>query len=66
MELVGKGKRVRIYLSEGGKAGHQSAWMAILELLRRENAQGATLARGVSGFGSTGRIHTPHLFTVSA
>ena len=65
MELVGKGKRVRIYLSEGGKVGHQSAWMAILELLRRENAQGATLVRGVSGFGSTGRIHTPHLVDVA-
>jgi CBS domain-containing protein len=65
MELVGKGKRVRIYLSEGGKVGHQSAWMAILELLRRENAQGATLVRGVSGFGSTGRIHTSHFVDVA-
>jgi CBS domain-containing protein len=65
MEFVGKGKRVRIYLSEGGKVGHQSAWMAILEFLRRENAQGATLVRGVSGFGSTGRIHTPHLVDVA-
>src|SRR3990172_12201351 len=60
MDLVGKAKRARIYVSEGGKVGHQAAWMAILEFLRRENAQGATLVRGVSGFGSTGGIHTPH------
>ncbi len=65
MDLVGNAKRVRIYVSEGGKAGHKSAWMAILELLRRENAQGATLVRGVSGFGSAGRIHTPHLVDVA-
>ena len=65
MELVGKAKRVRAYLSEGAKIGHQPAWMAMLELLRRENAQGATLVRGVSGFGSTGRIHTPHLVDVA-
>ena len=65
MDLVGKAKRARIYVSEGGKVGHQAAWMAILEFLRRENAQGATLVRGVSGFGSTGRIHTPHLVDVA-
>jgi CBS domain-containing protein len=65
MSVVGKAKRIRIYLSEGGKAGHQSAWLAIIELLRREGAEGATLVRGVSGFGSTGRIHTPHLVDVA-
>ena len=65
MDLVGKAKRVRIYLSEGEKVGHQPAWMAMLEFLRRENAQGATLVRGVSGFGATGRIHTPHLVDVA-
>jgi PII-like signaling protein len=65
MDLVGNAKRARIYVSEGGKAGHKPAWMAILELLRRENARGATLVRGVSGFGSTGRIHTPHLVDVA-
>ncbi len=65
MDLVGKAKRVRVYLSEGEKVGHQPAWMAMLELLRRENARGATLVRGVSGFGSTGRIHTPHVVDVA-
>jgi CBS domain-containing protein len=65
MDLAGKGKRVRIYLSEGGKVGREPAWLAIIELLRRENAQGATLLRGASGFGSTGRIHTPHLVDVA-
>src|SRR3990170_4680677 len=65
MDLVGKAKRARIYVSEGWKVGRKSAWMAILELLRRENAQGATLVRGVSGFGSTGRIHTPRLVDVA-
>ncbi len=65
MSVVGKAKRIRIYLSEGGKAGHQSAWLAVIELLRREGAEGATLVRGLSGFGSTGRIHTPHLVDVA-
>jgi CBS domain-containing protein len=65
MDLVGKAKRVRIYLSAGEKIGHHAAWLAMLEYLRRENAQGATLLRGASGFGATGHIHTPHLVDVA-
>ena len=65
MDLVGKAKRVRIYVNEGDKVGHQPAPMAVLEYLRRENAQGATVIRAVSGFGSTGHIHVPHLVDVA-
>jgi CBS domain-containing protein len=65
MDLLGKAKRVRIYLSEGDKIGHQPAPLAIVELLRRENAQGATVLRAVSGFGATGEIHVPHLVDVA-
>jgi CBS domain-containing protein len=65
MDFVGNAKRVRVYVSEGGKVGNKPAWRAILELLRREDAQGATLVRGASGFGSTGRIHTLGLLDVA-
>ena len=65
MDLVGRGKRVRIYLSEGDKVGWQPASGVIVEFLRRENAQGATVIRAVSGFGSTGQIHVPHLVDVA-
>ncbi len=65
MDLVGKAKRVRIYVSEGDKVGHASAALAIVELLRRENAQGATVLRAVTGFGSAGRIHVSHLVDVA-
>jgi len=64
MDLVGKAKRVHIYVNEGDKVGHQPAAMAVLEFLRRENAQGATVMRGVSGFGSTGQVHVSHLVDV--
>jgi len=65
MDLMGKAKRVRIYLSEGDRVGHLPASMALLEYLRREGAQGATVSRAVSGFGSTGQIHVPHLVDVA-
>ncbi len=62
---VGKAKRVRIYVSEGAKAGAKPLHLAILELLRRENAQGATVVRGVEGFGAKGQIHVSHLVDVA-
>jgi CBS domain-containing protein len=65
VDLVGKAKRVRIYLSEGEKVGWKPAHLALLELLRRENARGATVLRGIEGFGAAGRIHVSHLVDVA-
>lgn len=65
MELVGKARRVRIYVNEGDKVGWKPAHLALLEFLRRENAQGATVLRGVEGFGAAGQIHVSHLVDVA-
>ncbi|HEY6001819.1 MAG TPA: DUF190 domain-containing protein [Anaeromyxobacter sp.] len=65
MELIGKARRVRIYVNEGDKVGWKPAHMAVLELLRRENAQGATVLRGIEGFGAAGHIHVSHLVDVA-
>ncbi len=65
MDLVGKAKRVRIYVNEGDKVGWKPAHLAVLEFLRRENALGATVIRGVEGFGATGQIHVSHLVDVA-
>jgi CBS domain-containing protein len=65
METLGKAKRVRIYVSEADRANGKPLHLAILELLRRENAQGATVLKGVEGFGATGRIHSSNLADVA-
>jgi PII-like signaling protein len=62
---VGKAKRVRIYVTERVKVGHQSAAIAILQLLRQEGAHGATLFRGNAGFGPAGHLHVSHLVDVA-
>ena len=64
MDLVEKAKRVRVYVGEVEKIGHRPAAAAIVEWLRREDAQGATVIRGLSGFGATGEIHVAHLVDV--
>lgn len=65
MDTLGRAKRVRIYVSEDDRAEGRPLHLAILELLRRENAQGATVLKGVEGFGAAGRIHAAHLVDVA-
>lgn len=56
-----KAKRLRIYVNEDDQVGHRPAHLAIVELLRRERAAGATVVRGFEGFGGSGVVHTVNL-----
>src|SRR5689334_7270638 len=42
MTLLGKAKRIRIYVKESDVIGHRPAAYAVLDWLRREGAAGAT------------------------
>lgn len=66
MHTLGKASRVRIYLNEDDRSGGRPLHLAIVELLRAENAQGATVLRGLEGFGAGGRLHTSTLVDVAA
>ncbi len=59
MDIVGTGKRVRIYIGERDKAPghHEPLWETILNLLRDEGAAGATMIRGLAGFGAHSKLH---------
>jgi len=57
-------RRVRIYLNESQWVGHHSAYRAVLDLLRREQAVGAMVVRGMAGFGESGAVHTDMLADV--
>src|SRR6266498_1506820 len=63
MEIAGTGKRVRIYIGEQDKARghHEPLWETILELLRKEGAAGATMVRGLAGFGAHSKLHLARL-----
>lgn len=64
-EFTGMAKRVRAYVEEGQLYRHQPLPVAILGLLRREGAAGATVFRGVEGFGGSGHIHTSRIVDLS-
>lgn len=60
MRIVGTGKRVRIYVGEQDRAPGESRrplWETILSFLRGEGAAGATVLRGMAGFGAHSRVH---------
>ena len=66
MDITGPGKRVRIYFGERDHYDGRPLWNALLEYLRKEGAAGATVLRGVAGFGAHSRIHTASLVELSA
>ena len=49
---------VRIYLNEHDQAEGRPLYLAALERLRREGATGATVLRGIAGFGAGSRLRT--------
>jgi CBS domain-containing protein len=56
MDLVGKAKRVRIYVDEDDVIGLKRTPYAVLDWLAGERAAGATLFRGTAGLGASGKV----------
>ncbi|HEY7269120.1 MAG TPA: DUF190 domain-containing protein [Dehalococcoidia bacterium] len=64
-ELDGPGKQLRIFIGESDRWHHRSLADALLEMLRAEGVAGATVTRGIAGFGAHSRIHTAHILRMS-
>ena len=64
--LDGERVLVRVFFGENDKWRHQPLDRALLERLRREGFAGATVFRGLAGFGATSVIHTSHLVDLSS
>jgi PII-like signaling protein len=65
MEIEGPGKEVRVYIGESDRWHGRPLFQALLERLRREGFAGATVLRGMAGFGKASRIHTAHIVRLS-
>lgn len=66
MHLAGPGKLLSVHVGESDKWHHQPLYMAIVERAREQGLAGATVLRGVAGFGAHSRIHTAGILTLSA
>lgn len=56
---------VRIFIGESDKVQHIPLYEALVELFRREGFAGATVLRGVAGFGAHSRFRTDRLLRLS-
>ena len=65
MQRYSRGTRVQIFCGETDQVGHRPRYQAILELLRKEGAAGATVTRGIAGFGRGSLIHTAAILRLS-
>lgn len=65
MKIEGPGKLLRIFVGEADRWQGRPLSEAIVLMLREEGLAGATVLRGVEGFGATSRIHTAHVLRLS-
>ncbi|MGH3055536.1 MAG: DUF190 domain-containing protein, partial [Gaiellaceae bacterium] len=59
------GKRMTIYLGESDQWHRRPLYMAILEHLKTAGCAGATVTRGIAGFGAQSQIKTANILTLS-
>ena len=66
MKLAGEGKLLRIFLGESDKIDHKPLYEVIVQSAKKEGLAGATVLRGVEGFGARSRvIHTAKILRLS-
>ncbi len=63
--LEGEFTRLRIYIGDNDTWKGQPLYRAIVEELRREKLMGATVLRGVMGYGAKSVLHTSNLLRLS-
>lgn len=64
-KLEGKAKLLRIYIGEDDRWENEPLHDAIVKKLRMMDFAGATVYRGLTGFGAQQRVHRPGLFGLS-
>ncbi len=60
-----EGKRIRIFLGEAQQWQGKPLYRAILELVQQHGARGATVLRGIEGFGPHHHLSTDRLPDIS-
>ena len=62
-----KGERtlLRIHIGEGDRYHGKPLYQAIVEVLRQQHYAGATVLRGIAGFGASAKLHTDRIEVLS-
>jgi uncharacterized protein len=65
MSLDGEGRLLRIYIGESDQWHHKPLYQELVQAARRQGLAGATVLRGIEGFGASSRIHTSRILSLS-
>jgi len=65
VKLEGRGKLLRIYVGESDTWHGKPLYQAIVERAREQGLAGATVIRGIEGFGRASRLHTARILRLS-
>ena len=65
MKLQGAGKLLRIFVGESDRHGVQPLYTAIVEAARAAGLSGATVFKGIEGFGGHSVVHAARVFDLS-
>lgn len=65
MEIKGEAKLVRIFVGEADKYHHTPVYEKIVHEARKSGLAGATVFKGIMGFGVNSRIHTAKILRLS-
>jgi hypothetical protein len=65
MENNSDNRLLRVFIGESDSIDGRPLYQAIVETLRREGLAGATVLRGIEGFGKSSRLHTSHILRLS-
>jgi len=65
MEQQTDARLLRIFIGESDTHDGRPLYQAIVETLRRDGLAGATVLRGIEGFGKSSTLHTAHILRLS-
>lgn len=66
MRTEGSGKLLRIFVGESDRWGYQPLYTAIVEAARKAGLGGATVFKGIEGFGGHSVVHAARVFDLSS
>lgn len=65
MKLEGHQKRLTVFIGEADRHGHTPLATEIVQRAHRAGMAGATVFRGVEGYGASNHIHTTRILSLS-
>jgi hypothetical protein len=66
MNITGQAVLLRVFVGESDKLGHLPLYEVIVKQARDADLAGATVLKGVMGFGATARIRTQKILDLSS